>query len=619
MNKNNLIGFILIGFVLIGFSLWNRPSEEELAKQQQKEQIEKKNKEEQTQAKAKAEAARAQALQQAATDTSALFHKALTGEAQPIVLKNNKVQIQLNTKGGVVDKVVINNFADRNGNKNVTLFQGKDQNLNYTFATKDGYISTADLFFTPSEVTDTTVTFTAEAAAGKTLTIKYVLGNEYMLHTSISATGMAGILNPSVNTVDINWQQRCAQQEKGFTFENRYATLTYHKSKGGTDYLSETSEKIDWVAFKNQFFSAVIIAKTDFGTNNMLTSIPQEKGTGYLKQYKARLKTTFDPTGAQPTQLDFYYGPNDFRLLQQMESQSNFGKDLELERLVYLGWPLFRVINRWFTIYVFDWLTGFGFNMGVVLILITLLLKGITFPLVKKSYLSSAKMRVLKPKLEEATKEFNKPEDQMKKQQAMMSEYAKYGVSPLSGCLPMLIQMPIWIAMFNFVPNAIQLRGQSFLWIKDLSTYDPIWEWGHNVWLIGDHLSLTCILFCLSNVLYSVMTMRQQRDQMVGQQADQMKMMQWMMYFMPVMFFFMFNDYSSGLNFYYFVSLFFSAAIMWFLRKTTNDEKLLRILEANYKEAESNPEKLRGLSARIQAMQQQQQELQRKREQLGKK
>lgn len=313
MNKNNLIGFILIGFVLIGFSLWNRPSEAELAKQQQKEQIEKKNKEEQTQAKAKAEAARAQALQQAATDTSALFHKALTGEAQPIVLKNNKVQIQLNTKGGVVDKVVINNFADRNGNKNVTLFQGKDQNLNYTFATKDGYISTADLFFTPSEVTDTTVTFTAEAAAGKTLTIKYVLGNEYMLHTSISATGMAGILNPSVNTVDINWQQRCAQQEKGFTFENRYATLTYHKSKGGTDYLSETSEKIDeviedkidWVAFKNQFFSAVMIAKTDFGTNNTLTSIPQEKGTGYLKQYKARLKTTFDPTGAQPTQLDF--------------------------------------------------------------------------------------------------------------------------------------------------------------------------------------------------------------------------------------------------------------------------------------------------------------------------
>jgi YidC/Oxa1 family membrane protein insertase len=174
--------------------------------------------------------------------------------------------------------------------------------------------------------------------------------------------------------------------------------------------------------------------------------------------------------------------------------------------------------------------------------------------------MSSAKMRVLKPKLDEATKQYDKPEDQMQKQQAMMGLYSKYGVSPLSGCLPMLIQMPIWIAMFNFVPNAIQLRGESFLWIKDLSTYDPIITWNHNIWLLGDHLSLTCILFCVANVLYSVMSMRQQKDQMVGQQAEQMKMMQWMMYLMPVMFFFMFNDYSAGLNFYYFVSLFFSAA-----------------------------------------------------------
>ena len=416
MNKNNLIGFILIGLVLIGFSLWNRPSEEELAKQQQKELIEKKNKEEQTKAKTKADAARAEALQQATTDTSALFHKALIGEAKPIVLKNSKLTLQLNTKGGVVDKVLINNFTDRNGHKDLTLFQGKDQSLNYTFATKDGYVSTADLFFTPSEVTDTTVTFTAEAAAGKTLTIKYVLDNEYMLHTSISATGMGGILNPSVNTVDINWQERCAQQEKGFTFENRYASLTYHKTEGGTDYLSESSEKIDeviedkidWVAFKNQFFSAVMIAKTDFGTNATLTSIPQEKGSGYLKQYQAKLKTAFDPTGAQPTQLDFYYGPNDFRLLQKMESKSHFGKDLELERLVYLGWPLFRIINRWFTLYVFDWLTGLNINMGVVLILITLLLKFITFPLVKKSYLSSAKM-CLSPNSKKPPKSLTSP------------------------------------------------------------------------------------------------------------------------------------------------------------------------------------------------------------------
>ena len=627
MDKNTIIGFVLIAAVLIGFSLWNQPSKEELARQQQTEQLEKKAQAEAQQKKIENEARKTATLQAAMADTSALFHTALNGTEQKVTLRNGKLQLELTSKGAIVEKAVIKGFQDRNNRPDVTLFSGQNQRLSYTLASKDGFINTADLYFTPSEQTDSTVTFTATAAAGKQLVLKYRLGKDYLLHATLSATGMDGILNPNTNTVDINWQERCAQQEKGFTFENRYATLTYHKTTGGTDYLSETSEKIDepteektdWVAFKNQFFSAVIIAKNDFQSGALLTSIPQEKGSGYLKHYQVKLKTFFDPTGRQPTELDFYYGPNDFRLLQQVERQSHFGKDLELQRLVYLGWPLFRIINRWFTLYVFDWLTGLNINMGIVLILITLLLKLITYPLVKKSYMSSAKMRVLKPKLDAATREFDKPEDQMKKQQAMMSEYAKYRVSPLSGCLPMLIQMPIWIAMFNFVPNAIQLRGQSFLWISDLSTYDPIIEWNTNLWLLGDHLSLTCILFCVANVLYSMMTMRQQRDQMVGQQAEQMKMMQWMMYFMPVMFFFMFNDYSSGLNFYYFISLFFSAAIMWMLRKTTNDEKLLAILEAHYQEAKDNPQKLKGLAARLQAMQEQQQEMQRRREQLGKK
>ncbi len=358
-----------------------------------------------------------------------------------------------------------------------------------------------------------------------------------------------------------------------------------------------------------------MIAKDDLGTGALMTSIPQEKGSGYLKHYEAKVSTTFDPQGKTPTELEFYYGPNDFRLLQRVESESSFGKELELQRLVYLGWPLFRYINRWFTLYVFDWLTSLKINIGIVLILITLLLKLLTFPRVKKSYLSSAKMRVLKPKLDEATRQYDKPEDQMQKQQAMMAMYAKYGVSPLSGCLPMLIQMPIWIAMFNFVPNAIQLRGESFLWINDLSTYDPIIEWNKNIWLLGDHLSLTCILFCCANILYSMMSMRQQKDQMVGAQAEQMKMMQWMMYLMPLMFFFMFNDYSAGLNFYYFISLFFSAALMWLLRKTTNDAKLLAALEKRYKENKDNPKKMSGLAARFADMQRQAEEMKRQREQ----
>lgn len=639
MNKNNIIGFLLIAVVLIGFSWYNQPSAEEqraafvqdsIAKAKHAE-MEKASKaaaaKRQTNAKAKVEA-----------DSTALFYSALKGQAKKIVLKNEKVELTLNTKGATVEKAVIKDYVGHNlqvkdgsaDAKDVTLFDGNDQSLKFMLEAKEANIITSDLYFTPSNVTDKSVTMTAVADEGKTLTLTYTLGDDYMLHMSLQANGMAGLFSPNYNKMDVDWSDKARQQERGFMFENRYTTLTYHNVEGGTDHLNEGSEKIDekieesidWVSFKNQFFSAIIVAKDNFEKDAFMTSIPQEKGSGYLKQFQAKMKTAFDPTGKKASEFEFYFGPNDFQILKNTEKESTFGKDLEFQKLVYLGWPIIRWINRFFTLYVFDWLSNV-FPMGIVLILITLLLKLITYPMVKKSYMSSAKMRVLKPKLEAATAQYNKPEDQMQKQQAMMAEYAKYGVSPLSGCLPMLIQMPVWVAMFNFVPNAIQLRGEKFLWMNDLSTFDPIIEWNTNIWLIGDHLSLTCILFCVANLLYSWMTMRQQRDQMVGQQAEQMKMMQWMMYLMPLMFFFMFNDYSAGLNFYYFISLFFSAAIMWTLRKTTDDEKLLAILEKRYQENKNNPKKASGLMARMQALQEmqrkQQEEMMRKQAELNEK
>ncbi len=639
MNKNNIIGFLLIAVVLIGFSWYNQPSAEEqraafvqdsIAKAKHAE-MEKASKaaaaKRQTNAKAKVEA-----------DSTALFYSALKGQAKKIVLKNEKVELTLNTKGATVEKAVIKGYVGHNlqvkdgsaDAKDVTLFDGNDQSLKFMLEAKEANIITSNLYFTPSNVTDKSVTMTAVADEGKTLTLTYTLGDDYMLHMSLQANGMAGLFSPNYNKMDVDWSDKARQQERGFMFENRYTTLTYHNVEGGTDHLNEGSEKIDekieesidWVSFKNQFFSAIIVAKDNFEKDAFMTSIPQEKGSGYLKQFQAKMKTAFDPTGKKASEFEFYFGPNDFQILKNTEKESTFGKDLEFQKLVYLGWPIIRWINRFFTLYVFDWLSNV-FPMGIVLILITLLLKLITYPMVKKSYMSSAKMRVLKPKLEAATAQYNKPEDQMQKQQAMMAEYAKYGVSPLSGCLPMLIQMPVWVAMFNFVPNAIQLRGEKFLWMNDLSTFDPIIEWNTNIWLIGDHLSLTCILFCVANLLYSWMTMRQQRDQMVGQQAEQMKMMQWMMYLMPLMFFFMFNDYSAGLNFYYFISLFFSAAIMWTLRKTTDDEKLLAILEKRYQENKNNPKKASGLMARMQALQEmqrkQQEEMMRKQAELNEK
>ena len=628
MNKDTVTGFVLIAIVLIAFSWYNQPSKEEIeAYQRQQDSItavqrDKEVKQQMAEAERRAEAEAA-----AKGDTTALFYTALNGTNQDITLKNAKVELTVSTKGGTLSKAVVKGFKDKDGHNDVTLFDQNDQQMNFMLAGKQDNIITQDLFFTPSNITDSTVTMTALAGNGGSIVLDYLLGPDHLLHFSFQAKGLSGLFAPNYREMDIEWNDHCRQQEKGYSFENRYTSIFYKEARGGdTDNLSETADKtetidkpLDWVAFRNQFFSVALISKDDFSAKATLSSVQDKKGSGYLKQFNTKLRTAFDPTGIKVSEFEMYVGPNNFRLIQDVEQQSTFGKDLDLEQLVNLGWWLFRLINRWFTLYVFDWLASWGFPMGIVLILITLLLKAITFPMVKKSYMSSAKMRVLKPKLDEATKQYDKPEDQMQKQQAMMQMYAQYGVSPLSGCLPMLIQMPIWIAMFWFVPNAIQLRGQSFLWIKDLATYDPIVEWNTHIWGIGDHLSLTCILFCVSNVLYSYMTMRQQRDQMVGQQAEQMKMMQWMMYLMPVMFFFMFNDYSSGLNFYYFISLFFSAAVMFLLRKTTNDEKLLAILEARYKENKNNPKKTSGLAARLEAMQKQAEELQRQRMQQQKK
>ena len=622
MNKDTIIGFVLIAVVLIGFSWYNQPSAEEIEAARVQDSIESVMKEKAVQEQKIAQEKQQVAVDSAAlSDTTALFHQAMNGTSQKVVLKNSKLELTLDTKGGVIKKAVIKDFKSIDGKQDVTLFDEKDQNLNFMLAGKQDNIVTADLFFTPSEQTDSTVTMTAVAGNGGEISLKYRLGRDYLLNLSLQTKGLGNLFAPSYKEMEIEWNDHCRQQEKGFSFESRYTSLYYKETKSGsTDKLSESSDKketieeeLDWIAFRNQFFSVALISKDNFAANSTLSTVQDEKGSGYLKYFDAKLKTAFDPTGAKASEFEMYIGPNNFRLIKAVEEQSTFGKDLDLEQLVDLGWWLLRWINRWFTLYVFDWLTGLGLNMGIVLILITILLKVITFPMVKKSYMSSAKMRVLKPKFDEATKQYDKPEDQMKKQQEMMSLYSKYGVSPLSGCLPMIIQMPIWLAMFFFVPNAIQLRGESFLWMSDLSTYDPILEWGTNIWGIGDHLSLTCILFCGAQLVYTWFSMQQQKDQMVGAQAEQMKMMQWMMYIMPLMFFFIFNDYSSGLNFYYFISLFMSAAIMWTLRKTTNDEKLLAILEANYQANKNNPKKQSGLAARLEALQKQADEMQRQR------
>lgn len=629
MDKNTLVGFILIAAVLIGFSYYSRPSEAEIQAGLRRDSIEQENRLKEERAREAQEAAEIARRVETAMDSTSLFYAHRTGEAQDIVLQNEVLKLTLSTRGGTVKRAELKKYKNQEGQP-VTLFDETDARMAFALEGKTENIESEEMFFTPTNLSDSTVTMRLQTANGGTLDFRYALrGGSYLVDLDITAQGMSHVFAPSMKTLDIEWTEKARQQEKGFDFESRYSSLTYKVKDDGTDYLSETKaatknpeEPLDWVAFKNQFFSCVMIAREAF-TDAALSSEPQSKGSGYLKSYGATMKTAFDPSGKQATRMQLLFAPNNYHLLQDINKLANTDKDLELEDLVYLGWPLFKWINRFFIIYIFDWLSSLGLSMGIVLLLLTILVKILVYPTTRKSYLSSAKMRVLKPKMDELNVKYPKPEDAMKKQQEMMQLYSQYGVSPMGGCLPMLIQMPIWIALFNFVPNAIELRGESFLWATDLSAYDDLLHWDKSIWLIGDHLSIFCLLFCATNIVNTWISMRQQQNSMTGEQAQQMKMMQYMMYVMPVVFFFMFNNYSSGLNYYYFLSGLTSILIMWYLRKTTDDKKLLAKLEANYQANKANPnKKLSGMAARLEALQKQQQailEEQKKRQGQNKK
>ena len=616
MDKNTLVGFVLIGAVLIGFSYWNRPSQEEMERAQryqdsiQTAQLEA--------ARLEAQAA-AESVQALTLDSTSLFFGANKGTEQFTTLENNLVKVTFSNKGSRVVSATLKEYMNQQGEP-LTLFNGEESALNFAFEGKNENILTEDMFFQPTHVTDSTVTMRLQTTGAGYIDFAYrLLPDAYMVNFDIRAVGMQNFFPAALKTVNIDWFQRARQQEKGYDFEQRYTSLTYKPVDDGPDYLSEMKddkesfdEPIEWVAFKNQFFSSVLIANQDFD-NVTLDSKIQEKGSGYMKSYNAEMTTFFDPTGKEATQLQMYLGPNHFKtLLASNDLVINQDEDPELQNLVYLGWPIVRQINRWFTINLFDWLSGWGLNMGLVILLMTIIVKAIVYPATYKSYISSAKMRVLKPYIEKINAKYPNQEDALKKQQETMQLYSEYGVSPMGGCLPMLIQMPVFMALFFFVPNAIELRQQSFLWAPDLSAYDDLLNWGFNIPFLGDHISLFCLLFSVTNILNTWYMMKQQDT---GQQ--QMPGMKIMMYLMPVMFIFIFNNYSSGLNYYYFISGLISILIMMVLRKTTDENKLLAILEANkakIKQQRGNKGTQGGLMAKLEALQKEQERLQKERQ-----
>ena len=512
---------------------------------------------------------------------------------------------------------MLKNYNDQQ-QQPLVLFDQADGNICFGFDGKQENILTDQLYFDIQETTDSTVTMRLNAANGGQLDFSYrLLPHSYMVDLTVKASGMQHFFSPSVKTMNIDWTQRARQMEKGYTFEQRYTSLTYKPVDDGFDYLSETKDEkesiptaLEWVAFKNQYFSCVFMAEKNF-ENAVLESRMENKGSGYMKNYSADMVAAFDPTGAQPSRFQFYLGPNHFKTLLASNDLSFAEKDPELEDLVYLGWPIIRWINRWFTINLFDWLSGWGLSMGIVILLMTIIVKILVLPTTWKSFISSAKMRALKPYVDKISAKYPNKEDALKKQQETMALYSQYGVSPMGGCLPMLIQTPVFMALFFFVPNAIELRQQSFLWADDLSSYDDLISWSANIPLLGNHLSLFCLLFSAATVINQIVMMRQQSMSMGGDN-QQMAAMKWMMYIMPVMFFFIFNEYASGLSYYYFISSLIGILTMWVMRRMTDDKKLLAQLEANKKTP--SQQKKSGLMEKLEALQREQERIQQERQ-----
>lgn len=618
MNKNTLTGLALMVLVMIGFSTY-----ENYARRNQAEEIRVLDSIANVEAKkeAKLEKKKQEKLAAEAADTLNPLFEARQGTAGTTIIENELLKVTLANKGGQLQKVELKDeaYKSRQGG-HVVLFDAKDQNMRMMLDGKTSNIVTDELYFQPTNIKKDGVTMHLPVGAGSIDIIYSLKPNAYLLDMDVKANGLEGFFPSKTNSMQLEWTEDMKQQEKGYDFENRYSTITYRDVDGDTHELSasggnteedEFEEKIKWITYKTQFFSQILIAEQPLEVSAMSSEYLNE-GSGYLKTYKTTMTADFDTKGIKPTSFHLYLGPNKFSTLKENEELLNAGDDLDLQSLVYMGWPIIKWINRFFFLYAFDFLTGLGLNMGIVLVLLTLIVKFLVFPLMKKSYIASANMRVLRPKMEEINAKYPKKEDAMLKQQEVMKFYSEYGVSPMGGCLPMLIQMPIWIALFNFIPNYIEMRGQSFLWADDLSTYDDIINWGFHIWGIGDHLSLFCILWCLSTVFNSVITQRQQSYAMTDEQQQQMKMMKWMTYLMPLIFFFSFNSYSAGLNWYYFISGLVSIIMMWFLRKTTDDAELLRKLERRHAERKASAgdkKKTSSIMERLQAMQEKQIEI----------
>ena len=578
MNKNNIIGFILIGVIMFGFTWYQ--SKQYSRQMEIQAQLDSIARIEQMAAIAMDSLDRAQGNAQnnhTVVKTLPAYKDSLLTEARLAEenfyrLSNDKLEIEFTTRGAQPYSVKLNDYKAYDSTE---LYLIKPHGSQYGISVFAGEnINTKDFVFEVAEHTDSTIVMRLPFAQGGYIQQKYSLTEgSYMVQNELSFVGMGNVIPRNVSILDIDWSVLIPRLEKGYKNEKQYSKIDYYFSGDkkpeecgrGRDDSERIDSRFKWFAFQQQFFSAIMTSGSEFASGELdVRFFPEDDPSHNLMACTARLRSDFQP-GSDNIVLpyEFYFGPNDYRGLKAY--------DMKYEKIIPLGGWLVGWFSRLVIIPCFDFLGRFIHNYGIVILLMTLLIKLLISPLTLKSYKSSAKMQVIKPEIDKLNEKYPNEKDAMKKQQAMMDLYQKAGISPMGGCLPMLLQMPILFAMFRFFPASIELRQQKFLWADDLSAYDSIWDFGVNIPLLGDHLSLFALLMALTMFFYSKMTSGQMSDDpnMAG-----MKFMS--VWLMPIMMFFICNNLSAALSYYYLLSNIITMLITWYIRKFVVTEDKVR-------------------------------------------
>lgn len=592
MDKKTLIGLIVIGAILFGFTWYNASIQQKYAQEQQALTATQETESTDTIVPEVRQPDTLQAANQLERHIGSSLFQATTGTEKKIEVENDLMKVIFSNKGGKVASVVLKDYLTYQGTPLVLFpdsasvfdmsFFIKQQFNNVQINTGDYYF-VADSSFTPTFAADETsknLTFRLDVDSAAHVDFVYTIYKDnYMIDFDVQFVGMENLLAQNQTDLEFTWQNVGMQNEKGFENENNYTTIAYkypsdesvEQLRTSTEDKSETiNSKVKWVAFKQQFFSSIFVAKDDF-QNGTLGYSTFQPGEGKIKTFRAKVSVPFTPQLSEYN-FNFYFGPNKFSVLKKYD-------DLHFERLIPLGGWIIGWINRWLVIPTFDTLGAHIANYGIIILILTLIVKILISPLTYKSYLSSAKMRLLKPEVDKLNEKYPKPEDALKKQQAMMALYKSAGVNPIGGCLPLLIQLPILYAMFRFFPASIELRGEHFLWADDLSSYDSILTLPFNIPFYGNHVSLFALLMAASMFIYS----RINYNQTAGS-APQMAGMKFMMlYLMPIMMLFFFNNFASGLNYYYLLSNIITIGQTYGFRYIVNEDKLHQRMKENAK------------------------------------